>query len=38
MSEAINFPNHEEFMEEVGVDNDFPTVAEFKKEEEMPIP
>ena len=38
MNEAINFPNHEEFMEEVGVDNDFPTVAEFKKEEETPIP
>ena len=38
MSEVINFPNHEEFMEEVGQGNDFPTVAEFKKEEETAIP
>ena len=38
MAEAINFPNHEEFMEEGGDNNDFPTLTEFEKEEERPIP
>ena len=37
-SEAISFPNEEEFMEEAEVNNDFPSEAEFAKEEENPIP
>ena len=32
------FPNHEEFMEEGGDNNDFPTVAEFEREKEKTNP
>ena len=38
MSEAINFPNHEEFMEEGRDNSEFPAVNEFEREEEPAIP
>ena len=37
-SEAIDFPNEKEFMEEVEDNNAFPSIAEFTKEEEKSIP